>query len=248
MGLLLGTRRALVGGGAQSYIRKVLGYNPIAYWPLWETSGSVARCLVNPAQNGTYTGATLGQQGIGDGNTAPLFDGVNDYVDIHTAALDAAFDGDEGSAMIWVFPSGGVWPAGESHSMCFNLFEDVNNRCRIHAEGGTGDMQFRRNASGTAKIITHATGAEPIAWHSTLLTWSLSTGVDGQLIAYWDGVQTGAIQTGIDAYLGSLSAVNTLIGAYSNAPPSLVWPGRLAHCVIFGRALSQPSIADLAVV
>ena len=31
------------------------------------------------AHNGTYTGVTLGQPGIGDGLTCPLFDGANDY-------------------------------------------------------------------------------------------------------------------------------------------------------------------------
>ena len=55
---LLSTRRALLGGSG-GYNEKVLRTGPIAYWPQDETSGTVARCLVNPAQNGTYTGVTL---------------------------------------------------------------------------------------------------------------------------------------------------------------------------------------------
>ncbi|GAI14148.1 unnamed protein product, partial [marine sediment metagenome] len=82
-------------GGVLAYDDKVLGMDPIAYWPLSETSGLVANCLVNPAQNGVYTGVTLGQPGIGDGNTAPYFDGTNDYVDVLTAAFIAAYNGSE---------------------------------------------------------------------------------------------------------------------------------------------------------
>ena len=61
------------------FYRKVLDYRPIAYWPQWESAGSAARCLVNTAQNGAYTGVTLGQPGAVDGDLCPYYDGANDY-------------------------------------------------------------------------------------------------------------------------------------------------------------------------
>ena len=77
----------LAGGG---YSDKVLGYSPIAYWPLWEASGATAEDISGNGFDGAYTGVTLGQEGIGDGNTCPLFDGANDYVDIYSAGFAGA--------------------------------------------------------------------------------------------------------------------------------------------------------------
>ena len=101
------------GGGAASYVSRVLGFGPIAYWPLYESSGTTAACLVNAAQNGTYSADVSlwpPGPGIGDGNTAPEFDGATEWVNIDTAALVAAFNGAEGSFLIWarVFNVGGT--------------------------------------------------------------------------------------------------------------------------------------------
>ncbi len=54
-------------GFNRQYFRKVLSHRPIAYWPLWEASGSVAFDLAGNALHGAYTGVTLGQVGVGDG-------------------------------------------------------------------------------------------------------------------------------------------------------------------------------------
>ena len=45
--------------------------------------------------DGAYTGVTLGQDGIGDGNTCPLFDGANDFLDFYSAGFSSAFNGDQ---------------------------------------------------------------------------------------------------------------------------------------------------------
>ena len=78
-----------------TYIQKVLGIEPgnlIAYWPMSEPSGGIAiNAEGTAARNGAYTGVTLAQPGIGDGNTCPLFDGANDFNNVYSASLDAAF-------------------------------------------------------------------------------------------------------------------------------------------------------------
>ena len=50
------------------YSEKVLALSPIAYWPLWEAAGAVAEDISGNGFDGAYTGVTLGQTGIGDGN------------------------------------------------------------------------------------------------------------------------------------------------------------------------------------
>jgi len=102
----------LAGGG---YSDMVLGYSPIAYWPLWEASGAAAEDISGNGFDGAYTGVTLGQDGIGDGNTCPLFDGTNDFLDFYSAGFSSAFNGELGTIAFWmkVF-NAGVWEDGIS--------------------------------------------------------------------------------------------------------------------------------------
>lgn len=76
------------------YIDRVLATDPIAYWPLDERFGSVAYDLVSGrvtgAKYGAHVGVTLGERGIGDGGTAGLNDGINDYTNISSPDLAGA--------------------------------------------------------------------------------------------------------------------------------------------------------------
>ncbi|HKW30231.1 MAG TPA: LamG-like jellyroll fold domain-containing protein, partial [Verrucomicrobiae bacterium] len=69
------------------YQQSLMSLNPIAYWPLNETSGTVAHDLVGN-YNGTYIGGcTLAQSGptnsiFGSPSRSVLFDGTSGYVDI----------------------------------------------------------------------------------------------------------------------------------------------------------------------
>ena len=81
----------------------ILALNPIAYWKLDETSGTTAinYGTLGTAANGTYSGATLGQVAAPGGGLAPLFDGANDLLNIYSVALQGAFNGATGSALIF---------------------------------------------------------------------------------------------------------------------------------------------------
>ena len=50
----VGISPVLLGMGGQTYSGRILATNPIAYWPLNETTGTAAVCPVNAAMNGTY--------------------------------------------------------------------------------------------------------------------------------------------------------------------------------------------------
>ncbi len=75
------------------YIDQLLGLEPghvVALWPLNELSGGIAYDVSGHGFNGVINGATLGQPGIGDGQTAYGFDAINDAVNIYSASLAAA--------------------------------------------------------------------------------------------------------------------------------------------------------------
>ncbi len=113
-----------------NYAHKVLATDQphlLAYWPLSEVAGSVAYDFSGNARHGAYTGVTLGKTGIGDGDTCPFFDGANDFVNIYSVSLRDAFNGAEGTAMIWakVF-NVGVWTDGA-----------YRNTLHLHTDGST---------------------------------------------------------------------------------------------------------------
>lgn len=244
MGMLRGTRRALLQRRGGGYSDEVLGMGPIAYWPLWEAAGGVAECLVDSAQNGAYTGVTLGQDGIGDGKTCPLFDGANDVVNIYGAAFAAAFDGAEGSIILWlkVFDVG-VWTDGTTRFSC-QLMVDNGNRIFLFSRIGNNNLQQFYEAGGSASQTETSGGHTETTWIPIALTWSKAA---NEVRHYINGVQYGPTGTSPNVWVGNLDPTTTAIGA-RGASGSNSWHGYLAHCAIWDRPITPSEVAQLAVV
>lgn len=230
------------------YSDKVLSYSPIAYWPLWETAGVTATDQINsPAQDGAYTGVTLANAIGPDGvNSAPLFDGANDFVNIYSATLDGVFDGTEGTTMIWARAfNAGVWTDGSNdYALC--LKEDNDNFVYLYKIAANNSFNYRYQANNVDETITKG-GIISTDWICQAVTWSLSAGVDGEVKAYYNGVQEGATQTALGAWVGSLNAATTIIGALTLLSLNS-WYGWLAHCAIWDKALTSTQILNLATV
>ena len=245
-GLLFGPRRALLGGrvGGGSYADKVLSYGPIAYWQLNEKSGTEAVCSVNAAQNGTFarnvTTMTTGA-GIGDGNTAPLFDGINDVVDVYSAALAAAYSQTIFTSMVWfkVF-NVGVWTDATNRKIV-RFYVDNNNQLGLY---GIGDstLYVVDEAGGTEVFMTDAGHAET-GWVHAAITLDE---VSNNIIFYLDGSVVDN-DTNAGTWAGPIHSAASVIGA-NNTTPTNPWHGHLAHVPIFDRVLTPTDIADLAVV
>ena len=236
-----GIESGLLSG--QTYAEKVLSYGPIAYWPLWEAAGPTAECLVNsPAQDGTYTGVTLGQPGIGDGNTCPFFDGTNDYVDIWSAAFAAAFNGSEGTLAYWVKGFNvGVWTDSVIRQTV-RILADGNNLidggARDPADNNRLVNYFR--AGGTWENRSNV-GITTVDWFFLTMTWSA---LADEVIYYWNGAWLET-DVGLGAWAGAPAANNTVIGARV-IPVGSPWYGYLAHSQVYDYAAPPTVVADLA--
>jgi len=248
MPLLIGTKRGLLRG-RQTYTEKVLSYGPIAYWPLAEKSGTVGYDQVASAQNGTYARdvATMGTGvGIGDGNTAPDFDGTNDYCDIYTATFIGRFDGAEGTLALWAKVSGaGVWTDGAGRRP-IQLRVDAANRIYIDKAAVNNTIDFLYQAGGTVETVT-INPITDLTWMCFALTWSKSAGASGEVKAYYNGAQTGATQVGLGVWAGALAASATSLGAGGTGPFN-PFDGYVAHGAIWDRPLAPVEIAALAIV
>jgi len=238
-GIFLRRDRRRLGGG---YASAVMGSGPIAYWPLDEGNGTVAHCRVDSAQNGTATGVTWANDSTGPFSTpAPYFDGANDYVNIYSAALDAAFDEDEGSVLIWWrVANAGVWTDGLVRNVvCLSWggFTEYSKIDKI-ALANTYQLNHRTNGANHARNITKS----DTGWMCTILTWSAAA---NQTRFFDDGVEDLPAVACAAAVAAGLDNDRTLLGARLTTPLD-PYHGWLAHCAIWDRPLTPAEVLALA--
>lgn len=232
-------------GGANplAYTNKVIALSPIAYWPMAESSGSVALDASGNGRDGAYTGVTLGSTGIGDGRTAAGYDGATSFGNVYSASLAAAFNGAELSVAIWgKVSAAGVWTDATSRRL-FRLFADSNNYIEAYRTTTNGQLEIDYKAGGTVKGILIASGSPTGFFH---LAVTVSKVAD-QAKFYFNGVQSGATGTGLGIFAGALAAASCLIGANTQTPTS-VWSGTEAHMAVWATPLSGAQILSLATV
>ncbi len=97
------TNQSRYWGTPFPYETVVLADNPYAYWPLTETSGTVANDVSGNGRNGTYTGAATLASGMllpSTGRAYVALDGSTGYVNVTPAANFCA--GSDWSIELWV--------------------------------------------------------------------------------------------------------------------------------------------------
>lgn len=238
IGVALGM--ATMGGVAPSYTEIIEAMSPIVYFPLDETSGSV---VVNygtlSSANGTYSGPTLAQIDAPGGGKAPSFDGSNDYVNIYSAALAGAFDGQVGSISWWdKVTNDDVW-TDRSTDIAFTLATDASNY--ISYQKRSSNQNYARvyyDAAGD--LVNINTLLAGTGWYHKVITWD---DVANEVKLYINGEQWGDTQLA-STWTGSLASNSCVIGEY--APPSgLPWNGSISHFAIWDRVLTATELGNL---
>jgi hypothetical protein len=233
----------------KSYMKKVLSIDPAnlaVYFLMNEASGLTADNTEGTgARDGTYSGVTLGQPGIGDGNTCPYFDGVNDLMHFGTASLETACISDEMTIACWAKVANvGVWTDstvryvmgftyGAATDAIIMLKSATDNRLQWQAEWGNG---------GPKPLLIN--GISETGWMHLAATLSVAS---DEFINYYNGVAQST-QTGFLTQSDfTIDAVRTIVGArvWTPADP---WLGWLAHAAIWTSVLTPAQIADLATV
>lgn len=212
----------------------------VSYLPLWESPGeTVAKDISRNANNGAYTAVTLGQAGIGDGRSAASFDGSTSFCNWYSAALVAAFNGAEGTLMLWAkVVNAEVWTNGVTS--CFGaLFTDASNEIELLKSNTNNTLRFYYRAGGTAAKDRSIT-VSPIEWFSIVMTWSKS---DNQVRTYYNGLEQLTPMTTLGTWVGSPISSRCVIGALT-ITPSQVINGLLAHALLLNRAATAAEISE----
>lgn len=229
MGHPLGAAPAAGG----TYKDKVLALGPFAYWPLWETSGAIAYDIGPESYNGAYTGVTLGQTGIGDGRTAPFFDGANDYVNLHSVALATAWPWENFTMSIWLkVNSAAVWTDG-IRRYAFYVQTNGTNFAYIAKADAANTLWVYCNGNGTLK--GWAIAYSNADWFNVTLTVDVNAGVNGEQNVYINGASGAATLTALGTGVGA--PLIMLLGA-NTTTPTFPWHGWQAHAFLVNRAIT----------
>jgi hypothetical protein len=207
------------------YQAAILGFKPVAYWPLNETSGPIAFDYVGN-NNGLYKGSyTLGQPGVTSatgfgGATSVGFDGSSAYVDIPVNNLNIT----NSMTMIeWVQTSG----------------ENGNfTTCMGHSDAS---YRFDVDGSGTA----HFADAGP----DVTTSGSIADGQWHQLVGVYDGANQFLYVDGVSAAAPQPSTPDgstddVFIGGDPQySPANRLFLGNIAQVSILTNALTAQQVA-----
>ncbi len=231
---------ALVIGDYWERVLSIRPANLIGYWPLWETQGVTVTDQGENGLDGTATGVAWGQPGIGDGLTAPRFDGAGDAIDLSSPALGAAFDGDEGTLLLWLKPAhAALWGDGVTR-YALDIRVDGNNRVSCHVDG-SGYLRVARVAGGVARDCSLLMTGVGDGWQCVMATWSRQADA---LKLYRNGTPAGSPASGLLAFAGAPGVA--VIGADSMLAQG--WYGCIGHVALWNVALDEREIAMLGVV
>jgi lysophospholipase L1-like esterase len=219
-----------------SYTALVRGLAPYAQYPMDEASGTVVTDQSGNVRNGAYKGSgepLLGQTGSGDGLTAPLFDASNDYANLASSGVPAAFNGAEGGVSIWVNAN------VDASRYAFFLSADASNQVYIRKQATANQFICVHNGGGTGKTAVLTLGLN--AWYHLVWTWSATA---GKALVWVNGEPGASPAAGLGTWAGTPTVA--VIGA-SNASGASAWGGKLAHLALFaGSMLKVGHVAVLA--
>jgi hypothetical protein len=214
-----------------NYMQAVLALAPFAFWPLSEAGGTTAYDRSGNAYNGAYTGVALAEPGLFN-KTCPYFDGGAASCNIYSAGMAGAFNGQEGTLAIWakVYDSA-VW-SDSTNRYPIMLYVNADNTFYLRKPTLANLIYVFYRAGAVTKQVNISTSTT--GWAHYAMTWSKTA---DQMIAYFNGAQSGSTQTGLGTWAGALTSGSQLLGS--------AWNGWLQYTALWDRPLSPAEIASL---
>ncbi len=229
----------LIGGGVPSHALEVTALNPLTFWRMEETTGSLANDSAGD-EDGIYkNGPELGGLGISGESKAPNFDGLNDFVEI---AHDAAFELASGSVQLWYNTDDendeqGIFSKDSSG------FDTGGHLTVTHKSNGS--VEVRLQSTTESFFVTSA--AETVGeneWHHVVFTWGT-----GGMKLFLDGtlVDTNAFTGGLEGNLEpiAIGASTVSSGNLTTSGANRFFDGEIDEVAIFASQLSAAQASQL---
>lgn len=236
------TEKSYFWDSAELYYNRVnrvrAGAAPIGYWRLNEATGALV-ALDSSGNNRNSTalsGVVFGQAGIGDGSTAALFDGVNDYINV-AGTFPAAVNVNLGSAMLWFKVDSAVWTDGTIDTS-LRIFADATNYIRFAKSNAANTFFVEWMGGGASSSRSKSTSTT--SWTCVILTWNKAS---NRLRMYWNGVQEGADVAMGGVFVGAMA--NAYLGNTS-AGTTNPFNGLMAHVAVWNFELTADEVTALS--
>jgi len=231
--------------GGASYISKVIATSPLAYWPLKETSGTVAADVVG-GFNGTYKRnvSTMGvEAGPSPGTTAPTFDGTNDVINIYSVAYSNAFPRAAGSLVMWgkAYHTD-YWAAAVVAALFCSMVS--GNGIKVWKSSGPANRLYILDyfGAGVNDACYHTVNVATAGWFMFAGTWDYAADA---VHGYWnDANSTIHDGSSLGEMTGALNAGLCVIGAAASTPTT-PWRGSVSDVILYNRALTPTEITNI---
>lgn len=234
---LLGALLTVNPAQASTYEDKILALSPLGYWTLDESAGSVAVDHSGYARHATYYGVSLAATTSPTLGAAPVWDGINDFVDLPTSVKTAVSGLSEFTVTLWVKIAN--WSDGVGRSAI----------ALSHASGYTANSSInlgKRSGSNTLGC-DHTPGIPSISAANSAtdfvhLTYKFASGIGSFYVA---GV---FINNTVDAALSTIgiARIGYLDAGLGSSYMASYWSGSISHVALFSYALDVSDIEDLA--
>ena len=218
----------------QVYEHRVLSTqaaNLLPYFMMNEASGTAVQDRTANNWDGVYrNGPTLAQAGIGDGRTATVFDGSDDNINIDKPDFCSAFDGDEGTLMIWIKADATILQDGAGHYVVSLNGVTGTQTINFYKTTVNNNLTVVRSAGGINNLFDFKTLTAE--WTCLIFTWSFTR---QEHWLYVNGVNLKYLSTLVNQFDGILNHDRTVIGqTYANTQR---FKGQLAHFAVWSKFL-----------
>jgi hypothetical protein len=209
----------------------VLADSPLAYWRFGETASPALDGSGN-GHNGTYSGGvTLGQPGIGGGDTAALFDGIDGGVTVPNDALLGPDFITMEALVTWNGP---------------NAFQQRILEKSFFGDGSQASYGLSILPDGTVRVEIRAGGAASL--HTTIA--ALGVGDSAHLVATFDGVSVRVYLDGVLALdelsvnPGTLQDGLNALGLGNQSERNRPFNGLIDEIALYDHALTAEQVSS----
>jgi hypothetical protein len=233
-------------------ITDLFGESIVAYLPLDDAGGTVARDISGNGRHGAYNGPTLAAApGPVYGTFAPEFDGSGDDINIYAACRAMDWE-TAGGILGWCKVPGAAWTDGQRRDV-FSIYSLTGDNFFLSKNGTLTNNQLYGGVTYGGQ--TKLRDANPILtdWIPWAVTWSKG----GDLFrVYVNGAQAGPDLKGLGTWVGELYTDYCRLGGFGGG--ATPWLGSIAHVVFlnrlptateifqFGQLAIQPITLDVA--
>ena len=200
----------------------------IGYWPF---NGNANDISTN-GNNGTIVGATLTSDRFGNANSAYLFNGINNYIELGNISGLSPTSGISMSSWIMWNGTNGI----DNHQYIFQIAPNPNGLITIT---DTGSLSINVLNCNCINDIGVSTTINQNTWYNVVLTYDLLNGI---MKMYLNGILIGTSQENMHTYYTVNNNPSRFGNYYFN---SHYFKGTIDEGALWNRSLTQEEITGL---